>query len=138
MKFLLLAVIMVFFSGCIFWGVSGSFGSGTSNVQTAIRFPLEVGKQQGKFSSQIKEGMTREEVTRIAGNPDRIDDKDDPLYVERLREQNDELGYVLEIWHYDVPERFVVYFKDEKVSEVKYFGEREITPEEGAHQPVDL
>jgi hypothetical protein len=124
MKFLVLSILILLLSGCVFWGVSGSFGTDTPDVAIALQFPL-MRKGQAKFASQIRKGMGKEEVIRIAGNPHYILDKDDPLYFAQGQTQNNQLQYILEVWYYVTPERFVVYFKDGRVYKIKYLGELE-------------
>ena len=70
----------------------------------------------------VKEGMTKRAVLTAAGRPYYFVGQNDPLYLERAEYQQDEYGYVLDVWYYAYPKKYTVYFKDGLVAEVVYEG----------------
>jgi len=130
-KCLILLILLLFYSACISGRVSGTLGKGKPNIQTTVEFPIKIEVKEenletkGELSSQIQQNMTKKEVRDKVGKPHHIVGQSDPLYVEEEWDQKEKYGYLLEIWYYLYPENFIVYFKNGKVSGIKYLGESE-------------
>ena len=104
----------------------------------AIAIPAEVPKEKENLYTKVNPGMTKTEVLELAGHPHYIVGQNAPRHAELEEEQQQQYGFVVEIWHYMYPQKFAVHFKDDEVMEVKYFGELDLPPQEEKPEGVDL
>jgi len=107
MKFLLLTILIFFFSGCARGKVSGTLGRGKSGISAAIEIPVELPKKDIFYTpfGEVKKGLTMDQVRYMLGNPHRTSSQENST-----------------IWYYHFPDhkRFAVYFINGSITEIRY------------------
>lgn len=85
-------------------------------------FAQEYSGPDSFYGSPIKRGMNTEEVRELIGKPYYIAGSKDPAYYQKRQEQLEQQGFYFDIWTYQTPYNFIIYFLNGRVFDVVYVG----------------